>query len=52
MDELELEAKARQLKRDYIKAWRKKNKDKVALYNISYWQNKVKALEKKGEINV
>ena len=33
--------KAREERNAYLRAWRKKNKDKVKKYNATYWENKV-----------
>lgn len=36
---------AAELRREYHREWRKKNKDKVAEYNRNYWMKKAKELE-------
>lgn len=38
------EAEIRQLKREYEKQWRAKNKDKVKAKNQRYWRKKAAAL--------
>ena len=38
MDDFEKEAK--QLQNEYVREWRKKNRDKVQRYNKSYWLKK------------
>ena len=37
-----LEAKARELQREYMRKWRAKNKDKLSKINKNYWLNKAK----------
>ena len=39
------ESVAAELRREYQREWRKKNKDKVAKYNREYWIKKAKELE-------
>lgn len=40
----------RQEKKEYFKAWRAANKDKVAGYNRNYWQKRAQAkLDKQKE---
>ncbi len=34
--------KAREERNAYLRAWRKKNKDRVKEYNSSYWERKSK----------
>ena len=36
----ELKEKAKQLKREYYREWRAKNKDRVKAINERYWQKK------------
>ena len=38
-------SEAAELRREYQREWRKKNKDKVAKYNREYWIKKAKELE-------
>lgn len=33
--------KAREKRNEYLREWRKKNKDKVKKYNVNYWERKV-----------
>ena len=35
-----LEESAREMKRQYLKDWRQKHKDKVKEYNAKYWKRK------------
>lgn len=35
--------KAREERNAYMRAWRKKNKDRVREYNSSYWERKSKS---------
>lgn len=46
-----IELKTQELKREYQKKWRSKNKNKVKEYNKRYWEKKAKKLldEKEGE---
>ena len=37
---LELTEKAREAQRQYLREWRKRNQDKVRLYNRRYWEKK------------
>lgn len=37
---LNLNEKAREERNAYLRAWRKKNKDKVKKYNNDYWERK------------
>lgn len=41
--------KAKELRREYKRAWNKKNKDKVKAANERYWEKK--AAEKEGKTN-
>ena len=34
------EERARELQRQYLKDWRRKNKDKTREYNLNYWRRK------------
>ena len=45
----QLEELAREKKREYQKAWRKKNPDKVKEYNQRYWRRR--ALRELKELN-
>lgn len=40
---------ARELQRQYLKAWRAKNKDKVRKYNEAYWERKAEAERRRAE---
>ena len=43
---------AREAQRQYLREWRKKNKDKVRQYNEKYWQRKGASLStERGERN-
>ena len=39
------ESVAAELRREYQREWRRKNKEKVAEYNHNYWIKKAKELE-------
>ena len=39
------ESVAAELRREYQREWRRKNKEKVAEYNRNYWMKKAKELE-------
>ena len=39
------ESVAAELRREYQREWRRKNKDKVAKYNREYWIKKAQELE-------
>ncbi len=43
---IELELKAKELKKDYYRKWRKNNKDKVKASQDRYWLKKARELEK------
>ncbi len=43
---IELELKAKELKKDYYRKWRKNNKDKVKAGQDRYWLKKARELEK------
>lgn len=45
------EAEIRQLKREYEKQWRAKNKDKVRAKNRRYWQKKLATLSASEQSN-
>lgn len=50
LDDNELLTKAKNIKLEYHRKWREKNKDKVKEINKRYWLNRArKELEKKGE---
>lgn len=44
---MNLEEKAKELQREYMREWRQRNKDKVKQYRERYWLKKAKQLEKK-----
>lgn len=39
-------ARAKELQREYLREWRRKNKDKVKHYQETYWQRKADAEQK------
>lgn len=41
-----MEAEARKAYNEYMRNWKKKNKEKVKIYNANYWKKKAK--EKKS----
>ncbi|MDY3206709.1 hypothetical protein [Clostridium baratii] len=40
-----MEDKAREKRNEYLREWRKKNKDKVKRYNDTYWERKANISE-------
>ena len=40
--------RARELQREYMREWRRRNKDRIKGYNQAYWMRKAKAEEKEG----
>ena len=44
----ELQEKARELRNEYQRNWRKKNQEKIREYNQRYWERKAKE-ELKGD---
>jgi hypothetical protein len=40
-----MEQRAKELRNEYLRNWRKKNKDKVKAAQQRYWENKVKGKE-------
>lgn len=46
-----MEAKARESRNAYMRAWRAKNKDKVKAIQDRYWENKSKKLISEGDRN-
>lgn len=50
VDNVDITAKAKKTRAEYLREWRKKNKDKVKQYNRSYWERKaMNEEEEKGE---
>ena len=45
-----MEASAKLARREYMRQWRAKNKDKVKIHQDRYWENKAKNLKSEGEI--
>ena len=45
---LRVNDKAREERNAYLRAWRKKNKDRVKKYNSSYWERKSKREEEQS----
>ena len=41
--------RAKELEREYLREWRRKNKDKMRQYGETYWLRKAEAEEKKRE---
>ncbi|MGO1470710.1 MAG: hypothetical protein ACTHW2_11865 [Tissierella sp.] len=39
---MELSEQAKKVKREYLREWRKKNKDKVAEHQKRYWEKKAR----------
>lgn len=51
MSEKQLNEKALELRREYQRKWRRKNKDKVRANNLRYWERKAqKASEEEGTV--
>ena len=46
---IESKERAKDLQRQYLKAWRKKNPDKVRQYNKAYWERKAQRREAENE---
>ncbi len=45
---LRVNDKAREERNAYLRAWRKKNKDRVKKYNSNYWERKSKREEEQS----
>lgn len=45
-----MDEKVRQIKREYMKEWRKRNKDKVRAAQERYWEKKAKKLTNSKEM--
>ena len=45
---LEIENRAKELQREYLRSWRKKNPEKLRQYRTNYWLKKAKSAEQKG----
>jgi hypothetical protein len=47
------DTRAREMRREYLRAWRSRNRDKVRGYNESYWRRRVEkelaAQQEQGE---
>ena len=39
MDKVEVDAAVKAAKKEYYKAWRAANREKVKEYNLRYWEN-------------
>ena len=52
LTDTEIQELARELQREYMRLWRKKNRDKLKEYNERYWRKKalemLKESKKKG----
>ncbi|WP_291650133.1 hypothetical protein [Clostridium sp.] len=44
-----MEASAKLARREYMRQWRARNKDKVKANQERYWENKAKKLKSEGE---
>ena len=44
-----MEASAKLARRDYMRQWRARNKDKVKAHQERYWENKAKNLKSEGD---
>ena len=45
-----LSEEAREKQREYLREWRKRNKDKVRSYNAGYWERKADKENEKLEV--
>lgn len=43
-----MDDQARKAQREYLRAWRKRNPDKVRAANRKYWQRRAQRLQKSG----
>lgn len=51
MSEMQLKEKALELRREYQREWRRKNKDKVRANNRRYWERKAqKAAREESQV--
>ena len=51
MSEKQLNEKALELRREYQREWRRKNKDKVRANNLRYWERKAqKAAQEERQV--
>ena len=41
--------KAQELKREYMRQWKSKNRDKVKQYQERYWERKAEQIQKESE---
>lgn len=44
-----MEYSAKLVRREYMRQWRARNKDKVKIHQDRYWENKAKKLKCEGE---
>lgn len=49
-DQNNKEKLASEMRRDYLRDWRRKNPDKVRQYNRKYWLNKVEQRSNESEL--
>lgn len=52
MDKVEVDAAVKAAKKEYYKAWRAANREKVKEYNLRYWEKRVKEQQEKEDKNV
>lgn len=45
---IETDERAKQLQREYLREWRKRNKEKMRTYRENYWLKKARTAEQKG----
>ena len=51
MSEMQLKEKALELRREYQREWRRRNKDKVRANNLRYWERKAqKAAQEERQV--
>lgn len=48
MSEQQLTEEAKKARREYLRAYRKKNPDKVRKWNANFWEKKAKEMEKQN----
>jgi len=51
MKNIELNESVKEVKRQYFKNWREKNKDKIKGYNSKYWQKRADKIKQTNSVN-
>lgn len=44
-----LSNKARELQREYLRAWRANNRDRIRRYNVRYWERQAERQEQEAQ---